>query len=185
MSRRILKTLFLAALIGSLWACAAGLTAVSSLNAFSFTAGNDVSFTVDFQGGEFAWLEGHDIATGDYVIEADVITLKASYLSTLAPGTYAFTAASTAGNATLSVVVLDEQNQNRIYNGGFETGDLSGWTAQTTFKGEDALLAFVPEAVLENTAIPGLLIPFGGAGDYVYGFTGTGTDAWTEKTGIL
>ncbi|MFA5005887.1 MAG: hypothetical protein WC509_00245 [Candidatus Izemoplasmatales bacterium] len=182
---RRLKTLFVLALVGVLSACAAALDFTSENAVFSLSAMNDVTFAIDAGEGSFAWLEGHGIASGDYLVADGTVTIKAVYLATLAPGTYAFDAVYTSGTATLELSVADEQNSCRVVNGGFETGDLTGWTAITSFKGEDALLSFSAAAVRENALVPGSSIPFGGTGGFVFAFEGDGGDAWTEKTGIL
>ncbi len=186
MTKRWLSGLLVACFFAALSSCAAALGVVIDDNVFRFDQMNDLTYELDFAGGEFVWLEGHDIADGDYRLVDNLLTIDAAYLATLEPGDYEFLAVATTGTAQLELVVADQHNENRIINGGFETGDLTGWTAFTTFKGEADLLAFVPEAVIANGSVPGLPIPLSGEGDFVYGFTGVmNADAWTEKTGIL
>ncbi len=186
MTKRWLSGLLAAFFLAALSSCAAVLGVVSDDNVFRFDQMNDLTFELDLESGEFAWLEGHGIASGDYAFIGTQLTIYATYLATLVPGDYQFEAVATTGTATLEVVVADQHNGYRIINGGFETGDLTGWTAFTTFKGETDLLAFVSDAVIANGYVPGLPVPMAGEGDYVYGFTGTmNADAWTEKTGIL
>jgi hypothetical protein len=175
-----------AALATVLWACDPTLSASPSAATFDFDEMNDVAYTIDLAGGDFAWLEGNGIASGDYAVDGETVVLKAAFLATLEPGDYTFAAVGTTGTASLALTVRDLHNGNRIINGGFETGDLTGWTTVTTFKSETALQAFVAAAVIANDTVPGLPIAFGGSGDYVYGFTGDqNDDAWTERVGIL
>jgi len=58
---------------------------------------------------------------------ASILTVSAAYGT--APGTYTVTVTGTEGNVTHSTSVSVTVTLKGIVNGGFETGDLTGWTA--------------------------------------------------------
>lgn len=183
--------IFLLALAGlfALSACA-GKTTLGTLVAddvFRFEDGNDVSFSLPESLGDFAYLEGENAASGDYLLEEGKITFLAAYLSTLDPGDHVFTVVGTGIPAEVTITVLDQNQEYRIFNGGFETGDLSGWTALTVFKGEGDLSAFVTEGIRPDTTFFAERIPYEGSGEYVYGIPASESDlsAWEERMGIL
>lgn len=162
-------------------------TRISASDAFRFDDGNDVSFSLPSALGDFSFLEGGNAASGDYVLDSGTITFRAAYLATLSPGDHVFRLVGTLDSCEVRLTVLDQNQEHRVYNGGFETGDLSGWTPVTVFKGETALLAFVSSGIRPNTTFFAERIPYEGEGASVYGIPPSAADlpAWEERMGIL
>jgi len=156
-------------------------------SSFDFDALNELTFDLDAEAGSFSALEGLNIAEGDYAYSENKITLKKDFLITLDPGSYSLAVETDRGSYPLTFSVLDKNNAYRIPNGGFETGDLFGYTASTAFKGESSLQAFVDEAVVANGDIPSFATPYGGSGGYVLGYPAatSSQSAWEERMGRL
>lgn len=108
----------------------------------------DLSFK-EKSGKSITYIYGNGIVSADYVIAKDTIIIKKDYLITLPTGTHEFTAVSKKNKGKITLTVKDNNRENKIVNGSFETGDLLGWTAKTVFKGEQGILAF--KGVSEKT----------------------------------
>ena len=108
----------------------------------------DLSFK-EKGGRTITYLYGNGIVSADYVITEDAVIIKKDYLITLPTGTHEFTAVSKGGKGKLTLTVKDNNRENKVVNGSFETGDLLGWTVKTVFKGEQSTLAF--KGVSEKT----------------------------------
>ncbi|MDD5293866.1 MAG: hypothetical protein PHW40_06105 [Candidatus Izemoplasmatales bacterium] len=94
-------------------------------------------------------IEGMNIASGDYTYDrdTDMITFHQAYLVHLVPGIHAWNVWGLDHYETLTIEIIDRHQAYRIINGGFETGDLLGFTALDIFKGERTLQAFTDRDV--------------------------------------
>jgi len=146
----------------------APFTVTPIIDEFDFDALNELAYSFDAGVYEtISHLEGHNIASGDYLISAENISILPAYLVTLAPGSYNVTLVTTSGNVAIPFEVLDRHNQHRIVNQGFEMGNLFGWTSGTLFKGEANLQSFTDSSVTLNTTIPGQSVTYDGVGSYL------------------
>ena len=102
-----------------------------------------------------------------YEISSNVIKIKKHYLVYLTPGNYELNVHATNGKSKLGFEIQDKNNQYRVINRSFETGDLFGWEANTIFKGERNLLAFTNENVILSG--DALSEPFTNHGNYLLG----------------
>ena len=138
------------------------------MQTFSFSQMNDVSFSLQLNPETFIVLEGQNITTDNYSIDdAGDLVIDYGFLATLLPGTYSFTIYKTSGTDVIYLEVEDESQQYQIINGGFEYGNLLGWTASTIFKGETNLLSFRDELVVPTDSDS---TTYNGDGSYLYGF---------------
>ncbi len=153
---------------------------------FDYDALEDVVFDLGFDEDGLIVLEGQNIASGDYSVDGDGrLTIDWLYLARLSPGTYLFDLYSENDVDQVEISVVDVNQDYRIINGSFETGDLSGWETRTLFKAETELLAFRDEMVREKDAD---LVAFDGEGMYLYGYDYTidaDQELLTERMGIL
>ncbi len=154
---------------------------------FDFDLLNDLNYEYDaLQIGTISHIEGHNIASGDYEIGPDSISIAKHYLLTLLPGTYELSLYTTLGRAILPMTIIDRHNAHRIVNRGFETGDLFGWSVHTIFKGEMMIQAFRDTAIVANETIPSATFPYDGEGSYVLGrSTSVSKAAFEERLGQL
>jgi fructan beta-fructosidase len=156
------------------------------IDQFSFDDLNDVKYQFEEDIGTFSHLQGLNITDADYVYEENILTIKKDFLVSLLPGQYDLFMLTNNGRAKLSFTVLDENNIHKIINGGFETGDLFGWTVSTNFKGLLNLQTFDDNNVVQNEDIPTVPIPYQGDGNYVYGVGDNEiTSLFLEKMGIM
>lgn len=166
-----------------------GATLTAVVDTFDFDKSNDVVYEVTFDDNEqFLFLEGHNIADGDYVFSNGVLTVKRDFLTTLDDGEYTLDMVTTKGRKKFDFKVVAPNKQYKVVNGSFETGDLFGWNVQTTFKGENAIQSFVNDGVKENTTFFTFDAPYNGVGKYVYGFDdrdGENKDKWNERMGVM
>ena len=113
----------------------------SSENAvFDIDALNEVSFT-EKNGKTIDYIYGNNVTTADYAITGSSIVFKVQYLVSLDEGRYEFEAVSAQENGKFELRVAEGRNY-KATNGGFETGDLTGWKTVTVFKGESGVQAF-------------------------------------------
>lgn len=113
----------------------------SSENAvFDIDALNEVCFT-EKNGKTIDYIYGNNVTTADYAIAGSSIVFKVQYLVTLDEGKYEFEAVSAKESGKFELTVAEGRNF-KAANGGFETGDLTGWDAVTVFKGETGMQAF-------------------------------------------
>jgi len=153
---------------------------------FDFDTLNDVTYELIEDGSSISHLEGHNIADGDYEISSSLLTIKKDYLIKLAPGRYDFSVWFRQHSETISLIVLDKNNEYRLVNGSFETGDYFGWSSETIFKGESNLLAFDNSSIVMNNEILDSAFAYGGEGNYVYGMPLAMTKSdFEEKMGRL
>ncbi len=123
---------------------------------FSFTAMNVLTYEVTFDADDVLYVQGDDIMRTDVTIAEGILTVGTEYLASLDPGDHEFVVRTV--DETLHrfrIVVLDEHNRHRIINGGFETGDLMGWTSQTTFKREQGILSFTDANIVSADGLDG------------------------------
>ncbi|TVP95507.1 MAG: hypothetical protein EA374_03625 [Acholeplasmatales bacterium] len=155
---------------------------------FDFDLRNTLEYTLDIDTASFSHVRGLNITTSDYQFDAGRLVIEPAFLARLDAGAHTLTLVTTEAKQTFTVHILDRNNRYRIINGGFESGDLFGWTAHTIFKGEQAIQAFVDEGIRPNTTFFSFAAPYEGEGDYVYGFDdrdGIDKDRWNERIGRL
>lgn len=151
---------------------------------FSLMELNTLNYTLADETRTFSHLSGLDIASGDYDYAEGTLRIHPHFLWTLPPGEHTLDARMDSGSVPISFTVADENNAHRIVNGGFETGDLSGWTAETAFKGEMNLLAFQSDAIRANAAFGDGDIPYEGDGEHVFGHD-PDDPVWVERLGRM
>lgn len=155
---------------------------------FDFDILHDVILPRSQIAGEILFLEGLNLANGDYTILEDSLVIKKAFLATLPAGDHTFFVQTSEEHFLVALQILDRHQVYRIINGSFETGDLLGWTARTIFKQETQILSFIPTGVKPNTTMFSFAVPYGGVGNYVYGMDdrdGIEKDRWNERMGIL
>ena len=156
---------------------------------FDMKKPSDVSFALDLDDDEyFVCLEGGNIASGDYYTTDKELIIKRDYWTAVSGGAHVYKVITSKREKQLVLDVDAENKDNHIVNGGFETGDLFGWTVDTVFKGEDAIQSFIDEGVTENDTFFTFEAPYGGVGKYVYGFDdrdGKDKDKWNERMGVM
>ncbi|MDP2425817.1 MAG: hypothetical protein U1C51_06095 [Candidatus Izemoplasmatales bacterium] len=138
--------------------------------------------------GEILYIEGGNIAYGDYVVDVASITFKKEYLAYLPFGNHSFIVQTSQELFLVEIEVSDPLRAFKVINGSFETGDLFGWTAKTIFKNETNIQSFIQAGVKPNTTMFSFSVPYNGTGDYVYGMDdrdGVQKDQWNERMGIL
>ena len=96
-------------------------------NVFDFDTLNDLEFQFDNSMYNISFLSGHNIIASDYEISSNVIKIKKHYLVSLTPGNYELNVHATNGKSKLGFEIQDKNNQYRVINHSFETGDLFGW----------------------------------------------------------
>ncbi|MDD3207098.1 MAG: hypothetical protein PHV19_01130 [Bacilli bacterium] len=160
---------------------------ITPINAdFDFDILNDVTFELNAEVESISHLRGHNISEGDYVIASQLLTIDKNYLVKLAPGTYEYEVLFSNRSEKISLNILNRNNQHRIINCGFETGDFFGWQKQTVFKGEDNLSSFSNSSLVINENIADSDQKYNGGGDYVYGIPQqTSKTVWEERMGRL
>lgn len=118
---------------------------------------NDVEYSVDLKGNTFAGIKyGNNDLTEetDYSFNAEsgVLTLKSNFLTGIyrfGTSSYSLTLLTYEGND--ADFAVDMQNpENRILNGGFETGTLYGWNGYGIWKGESGMLAWTDDRVVSG-----------------------------------
>ncbi len=157
------------------------------VSSFDFDLLNSLEYEYDATSlGQISHLEGHNIASGDYLITANSIIILRDYLAYLEVGNYTFEVYAYLGKTTLSLSVIDRDNAYRLVNPSLETGDLFAWTPVTTFKAETNLQAFITSAIVSNEQIKTSALMYHGSGDYVFGLeTSTTQQAIEERMGRL
>lgn len=169
----------------ALTACDKEQLITSADNEFDFIKLNNLVFTVDTE-EEFAFLQGNNIAEGDYIYSNNTLIVKKDYLVLLDPGEYTYTLHTTSQQLDFSLRVKEQNNKHRIINGSFETGDLFGWQTETVFKGEENLKSFIDDGVQINDSSSQDLSAYNGDGRYVYGMREEdNADVWNERVGIM
>ena len=136
MKKRILAVIIAFALIFTAQGCGKATLKFNSDNAvFDIDTLKDLSFTEE-NGKSVTYLYGNGIVSADYVVSGENIIIKKGYLATLSSGEYEFTAVSKNDTGKLTLTVKDNNRENKIVNGSFETADYTGWDTKTVFKGE-------------------------------------------------
>jgi len=155
---------------------------------FDFDLLHDVVLPRTQIAGEILFLEGLNLAIGNYAILEDSLVIKKAFLATLSAGNHTFLVQTNEELFQVKLEVLDRNQAYRVINGSFETGDLLGWSAKTIFKQETQILSFIPSGVRANTTMFSFEVPYDGEGEYVYGMDdrdGIDKDRWNERMGIL
>ncbi len=185
MNKKLVFILIILIFVLALTACEKEKLITSENNEFDFFKLNDLVFNVN-SAEEFAFIEGNNIAEGDYIFSDNTLIIKKEYLVHLAPKEYTYTLYTTTELLDFSIKIKDQQNKHRIINGGFETGDLFGWQSKTIFKSEESLKGFIDNGVQINDTYSKDLIPYKGDGRYVYGiYEEDSIELWTERMGIM
>jgi len=185
MNKKLVFLLIILIFALALTACRKEKLITSENNEFDFFRLNDLVFNVD-SAEEFAFIEGNNIAEGDYIFSGNTFIIKKEYLAYLAVGEYTYTLYTTNQLLDFNIKIKDQNNKHRIINGGFETGDLFGWQSTTIFKGEENLKSFIDKGVQINDTYSENLVPYEGDGRYVYGICEDDSiELWTERMGIM
>ncbi len=153
---------------------------------FSFDDMNNAVFPLDLTLDNFVSVEGDNIAEGNYHLDdSGNLTIDALFLAGLLPGIHEFTVYLIDTTESIFVNIPDMNQQYRIINGGFETGNLDGWTASTIFKGETDLLSFTNDLVMSTSSDTAT---FNADGNYLFGYdysSSANTSLENEKMGSL
>ena len=121
---------------------------------------NDVAFKFDLKGNTFAdLLYGDDalVCDEDYYLNDDDLVIRAKKLNDIyrfGQSTYKFRLCVEENDGTEFDVVF-ENPENRILNGGFETGTLYGWNVYQIWKNESGMLAWTDDRVVSGTYFDG------------------------------
>jgi hypothetical protein len=83
-------------------------------------------------------------------------------------------------NASEELVTVYSENAYNVVNGGFETGDLTGWNVSQIWKNESGMAAFSSSLVTTSTYFSGSY-PYGRDGSYNMGVTSSGTTNWDQN----
>lgn len=154
---------------------------------FDFDLPSDVS-TSSLSLTDFIIISGHNLTSADYEVDLErgVLTFKKEYLAYLNPGIYTYTLHRSDTEEKFNLNIIDRNQQYRLVNESFETGDLFGWEPQIIFKGESNLFAFDDGVVVENGMIPGSEIAYGAEGEYLVGIdSGIALSLFEERMGKL
>jgi hypothetical protein len=151
---------------------------------FDFDLLEDASLEVPYTEEEFVYIEGNNIASGDYEFDGNRLQIKKDYLVKLSPETYQYNVYFVDQMLSFEIEVLDKNQQYKVINGGFETGDLMGWKTETVFKGENVLQAFNNSNVVSSRD---LLSGASSENKFVLGFDTTigSLSIHGEKMGIM
>jgi hypothetical protein len=153
---------------------------------FYFNELNNVLFPLAFPIDDFVGVEGNNIAIGNYYLDnLDNLVIKGKFLADLEPGIHRFTVLFTDSTDSIQVNILDQNQEYRIINSGFETGDLTGWSYNTIFKGETNLLSVREDLVVLTNSDN---VNYNSDGDYLFGFDYTpeaNTSLLLERKGTL
>mgnify|MGYP006945564602 CR=1 FL=1 len=85
-----------------------------------------------------------------------------------------------AKDGSNNLVTVYGQASYNLYNGGFETGDLTGWNAYTLWKDESGMAAFIDDRVVSGTYFGGGY-PYDREGTYNIGVEG-GSLTWDQSS---
>ena len=123
---------------------------------FYIDAYNDVTFSVDLKGNTFVGLlygEEALVRGDDYDFDDGVLVIKASKLTSIfrfGKSEYVFRL-DVEENGGAEFTVNYEDAENRVLNGGFETGDLYGWNAYRIWNDESGVAAWTNDRVVSGT----------------------------------
>lgn len=157
-----------------------------------------VDFDIDLQGLTFQGLYYNTdelLADTDYTYDDinHTLTLTNTFLIhiyDMVHTSYTLTLKTNEGPATDFNVVFDHP-LNRVVNGGFETGDLYGWTPYQIWKDESGLSAFRNSRVVSTPYYGSTdTDPYNKEGTYLFGlyaypYDNTNKDLNQERTGML
>ena len=153
---------------------------------FDMKKPSDLIFSLDLESGEsLICLEGENIADGDYYLYGDQLCIRRDFWVNLDSGEHTIKVVTSLGDREINFDLNAQHKQNTIVNGGFETGDLFGWTVETVFKGDENILSYTDDGVKENDTFSSLEIPYGGVGRYVYGIDDVNEKDWCQKVGVI
>ena len=187
MKRNLIALLTMLGLIASFASSCSDEATILSINSeFDFNVLNDITFEITGNANQISHLEGHNIADGDYEISSSLLTINKNYLVNLMPGKYEFKVWFSHHSENISLTILDKNNQYRLINESFETGNYFGWSSRNVFKGEGALSAFTNDTIVINNEVLDSDNVYGGDGDYVYGLPQEVSKmSFEEKMGYL
>ncbi|MFA5443121.1 MAG: X2-like carbohydrate binding domain-containing protein, partial [Bacilli bacterium] len=127
MKRNLIALLTMLGLIASFASSCSDEATILSINSeFDFNVLNDITFEITGNANQISHLEGHNIADGDYEISSSLLTINKNYLVNLIPGKYEFKVWFSHHSENISLTILDKNNQYRLINGSFETGNYFG-----------------------------------------------------------
>ncbi len=127
-------------------------------DAYTIDLPNDIQYGIDLQGNEFSHLTAGGVTLtegSDYLwnAETNILIVYGAFLVTRYQAgdtgiTFVF---RTVDGNDLGVSIPLDHPENRIINGGFESGDLSGWTGFSLWKDEPGMIAWTDERVVSGT----------------------------------
>ncbi len=165
---------------------------------FYIDQANDILFNVDLYGltiENIEYLNYTLVLDDDYNYDnnTNVLTLYGSLLVRIydqSISDYIFSLKTIEGSETEFDIKYDLAI-NRILNGGFETGDLFGWTSYALWKDESGMTAFINERVVSTPNYGSdSLDPYNQEGNYhfglyVYPYDNANKDLNQERMGML
>ncbi|MCX5775946.1 MAG: hypothetical protein NTV44_06340, partial [Firmicutes bacterium] len=158
--------------------------------------GGDLAYDVDAQGYSFVSLTGLGIASTDFSYDNHRLTILNNFLkyfTEVSSYELQLTLSLASDQAVLPVPFSVERDHaaNQIVNGGFETGDLSGWDGYPIWKDEANMFSWQAERVVSTTT-------YGSAnantynrdgayhlGVYAYPYVNANKDLNQERMGML
>lgn len=156
---------------------------------------NDVTYDVSLNGNTFVGVsyDSYELDVEDYSFDTEtgILTIKASFINGIyrfGQEEYAFILRYNSGEEQndLAFILTTDHAENRVLNGGFETGNLYGWNAFDIWKNEAGMRAWTNDRVVDGGYFD-QNYPYNRDGKYNLGIYGGGIskDSAQERMGHL
>ena len=156
---------------------------------------NDVTYDVSLNGNTFVGIsyDSYELDVEDYSFDTEtgILTIKASFINGIyrfGQEEYAFILRYNSGEEQndLAFILTTDHAENRVLNGGFETGNLYGWNAFDIWKNEAGMRAWTNDRVVDGGYFD-QNYPYNRDGKYNLGIYGGGIskDSAQERMGHL
>jgi len=163
---------------------------------YNVDAGGDLAYDVDAQGYSFVSLTDLGISSTDFSYDNHRLTILNDFLKYFTDvRAYELQLTLTLGSdeavLPVSFSVQHDHPSNQIINGGFETGDLSGWDGYPIWKDEAAMYSWQAERVVSTDFYGSAgANPYNKDGQYLLGvyatpYVNANKDLNQERMGML